>query len=212
MLKDLEKIQARAAGILGDNPEKLAELRRAVKASEETLQAARAEQEAAEDLAGYDKAAERVRQAELRLKFSKATLDKLENAPRMTEADYMKALNTCRGIMERAAEAYREEAAALMDQLKKITDEYKQTAKDTNATLIKLDEAANILQSKYGREQKDLTHLENWQKYALRYDNGKPCAMATETKKEGYPPYKNHDSVLCAAWLAMGKAYPRTIF
>lgn len=212
MLKDLERIQTKAAEILGDYPEKRANLLQAVRNAEETLQTAKAEQEAAEDLAQYDKAAERAKRAELALHFAKATLEKLENAPRMEEADYMKALTTCRDTMEKAAKAYREKATALMDQLKALTDEYKQTAKDTNETLIKLDKAANVLQSKYGREKKGIAVKENWLRYALRYDNGKPCAMATLTEPQGTLINRNHDSILCAAWLAMDKAYPKEIF
>ena len=211
MLKDLERIQAKAVEIMGDYPAKQAELRERIRAAEEELRAAKAELEAAEDLAEYDRAREKVERAELALRFAKNALEKLQSAPRMKEADYMKALTTCRDIMEKAAGSYREKATALMDQLKALTDEYKQTAADTNSTLKKLDEAANILQSKYGRDQKSLTYRENWQKYALRYDNGKPCAMVTEIKNAN-PAFKNHDSVLCAAWLAMNKAYPRTIF
>lgn len=212
MQKELEKIQARAAEILGDYPAKRAELRQRIREAEEELTAARAEMEAAEDLGQYDRAGEKVNRAELQLKFANNTLEKLESAPRMKEQDYMKALITCRDLMEKAAGAYREKATALMDQLHDLTEEYKQIAKDTNNTLIKLDEAANVLQSKYGRESKGFTHKANWLRYALRYDNGKPCAMVTETQPQGSLKNKNHDSVLCAAWLAVGKAYPKEIF
>lgn len=214
MLKDLEKIQKRSAEILGDYPEKRAELLERVKAAEEELKAAKASQESAEDLAAYDKAAEGVKRAELALKFANNALYRLDGAPRMAEADYMKALNTCREIMERATGEYRQKTTALMDQLKAVKDEYKQTAEETNSTLKKLDEAANILQSKYGRDQKGVKVKEAWQAYALRYETGKICAMATQSEEPRKTPAGvfSNDSILCAAWGAVGRAYPKHTF
>lgn len=221
MNKDLERIQRRSETILGDYPEKRAALVTNLRAAEEGLARAISDQEAAEDMESYDRAQETVKRAELGVKFAKNALKKLEGAPRMDEAEYMRALSICQGIMDKATGEYREKAAGLMGQLKAVTDEYKQIAEETNSTLEKLDAAANVLQSKYtSRESKRqgapsvfIPDGNVWKQHALRYDQGTAYAMATESlPEEREQPHKIHDSVLCAAWEAVRKAFPRTIF
>ena len=149
MLKELEQIQKQSTAIMGDYPEQRAELLKKVEDATVDREQAKAAMDNAEDLASYDDAAEAVKRAEMALRFAKAAVDKLEAAPRMDEGEYLKALATCKKIMDKAASSYRTRAAALMDELKTVTDEYIQTAADTNDTLIKLDSAANVLQAKH---------------------------------------------------------------
>lgn len=221
MNKDLEKIQKTSAVIMGDYPQQRVTLLHQIQLAQDELAKARSEQEQAEDMDSYSKAVEAAKQAERWVNFAQNALKKLDAAPRMDEADYMKALNTCRNIMESAAAEYREKAVALMDQLRALQEGYLQTAKDTNDTLIKLDEAANILQSKYpcreierqGASSAFVPDSNAWKRYALRYDNGTPCRLATQsTPEERDRPHMVHDSVLVSAWQAVSKGFPHKVF
>ncbi len=212
MNRDLEKIMKRSAAILGDYPERKAALVMELRSAESELASAKAEQEAAEDLVAYDSATERIKRAELAVKFARNAISKLDGAPRMDELEYKKALNSCKTIMEAAASEYRTKAAALMDQLRAVTDTYKQIAADTNSTLERLDEAANVLQVKYPPSV-FAPGVELWKEHALRYDSDVAASMATNSRPEDRDlPHELHDSVLCAAWSATIKAYPRFIF
>ena len=214
MNKDLEKIQKRSAEVLTGYPEQKAELTAKLTEAERQARKAKADLDAAEDLAGYDAAAESLKRAELSIKFAKGAIDKLDGAPRMAESEYLKALTVCRGIMDNAASAYRVKAAALMDQLKALQDEYMQIAADTNETLEKLDEAANILQSKYkykiwtykDRPDKREPDKHIWLTYALRYEGYTPCRLATAI--DDGSGSLTQDNVLTAAWQAVIKGYP----
>ncbi len=205
MNKELEKIQKRSTAIMGDYPERKAALVTEMKDAEAELKNAKAEQEAAEDLAAYDEAQEKIKRAELGVKFARNAIKKLDGAPRMDEAEYLKAVNVCKTIMEKAVLEYRQKAAALMDQLRIATDQYMEIAADTNVTLEKLDAAANILQVKYPNSV-FAPGVDLWKDYALRYDIDTMQRMATEA-----PPEErgnlcvSHDSVLAAAWSAMIK-------
>lgn len=222
MNKDLEKIQKRSTEILGDYPAQRAELVKRLAEAEENAKQAKAALDAAEDLESYDRAAEVLKRAELATKFARNALEKLDAAPRMDEAEYMKALNTCKGIMDKAASTYRVKAAALMDQLKALTDEYRETAEETNSTLVKLDEAANILQSKYpykvrryqGMPDRKELDKSAWLEYALRYEGYTACRLATDctAEEKAEHPHHTQDSILVAAWQAVHNGYPHRIF
>lgn len=211
MLKELEKIRRRSSEIMESYPEKRAALAEEVRKAEAGLQKAKEAQEAAEDLATYDKAAEAVKRAELVLKFAKQGLEKLEEAPRMEADDYNSTRNTCRDIATSAAAAYREKAAELMASLKAAYDEYNSTIADVNSTLKILDNAANVLQSHHpyrvdGRHNAPdvMTKDPNaWKKYALQFDALK---MATDNPTGN--TFNNKDLVLINAWNATIKAYP----
>lgn len=217
MHKDLANIQKYSVTVLGNYPEQKETLKSRMHAAEEVLKTAKDELDKAEDIESYDRATEAIRRAELEVKFAKNALDKLSSAPRMNEKEYMQNLNVCREIMEDAVKSYRKKAKALMDQLKTVTDEYKQTAEDVNTTLVKLDEAANVLQCKYPyrverRNKLPDVHIPDkkaWEKAALRYDGYRACTLATEARPEDNPrPRETHNSVLCAAWGAIQKGYP----
>ena len=220
MIKDLDKIQKRSTEILGDFPERREGFIARLAEIDEKLTQAKAAVEAAEDLKGYDKATEVLKRVELERKFTKNALEKLDTAPRMAEDEYFQALNTCKNIMERAANIYRSDAAGLMAQLKAIRDEYQATAVEVNRTLEALDSSANILQSKYpykvtaykGATNKAKRDPGAWRQYALRYDAATAATLATECDPEYKDNVAKHDSVLTAAWGAVERAYPRQIF
>ena len=221
-VNSLEKIQKRSSDILRDFPKKRAELVKRLEDAEESCRQAKAALEAAENLESYDSAAEVLRRSETAVKFAKNGLSKLDAAPRMDESEYAEAVNICRGIMDAAVSSYREKAAALMDQLKAVKDEYTNTAEEINRTLVNLDDAANILQNKYQYKIRryhgipDGEELDNreWLKYALRYNKNTTYSLATDCTEEerGDAPYKRHDSVLNAAWSVIDAAYPRCIY
>lgn len=203
-LSTLAQISQHSRDILGDYPEKKGELLNNLATAEAETERLKADLEAAEDLESYDAIADKLKRAELAKKFAQTALGKLDGAPRMAEQEYLEARSTCKAIMEQAVNAYRDKAESLMNQLKAARDEYMHIAEATNSTLVNLDRGANILQPKYRQV---------WEQYALRYDNGTPCRLATQST---LPPeeraLKPHDSVLCAAWNAINKAYPKTSF
>ena len=91
-----------------------------------------------------------------------------------------------------------------MEQLKSVRDEFLTIADDINKTLVNLDRGANLLQSRYH---------ESWEQYALRYNNGSPCGLATQSDLPAEErARKPHDSVLCAAWYAVNKGFPKHNF
>lgn len=222
MDKELEKIRKRSTEILGDYPEKRAELLSEYEEAEANKKQAKAALDAATDLDSYDKARAVLKRAELAAKFAKGAVDRLDGAPRMTEAEYMQALTTCRGVMNKATSYYKQKAAALMAQLKAVRDEYIQTAEDTNGTLVKLDDAANVLQTKYpykvthyqGVPDRLTPNRDAWREYALRYDSSTACTLATvrTAEERAAEPHNPFDSVLVAAWQAVERGYPRRGF
>ena len=120
------------------------------------------------------------------------------------------------GRREASAEDYRNKVEPLMDQLRAAKEAYLAIANDANETLIQLDAAANVLQSEYPnqifaytdgtiREVPDPTE---WKNHAHRFEPWWACQLATETGEKARP----HDSVLYAAWRAVGNAYPRKFF
>ena len=220
---ELKVIRERTAAVYGDYPQKKAELAGQLAGAQRDLRAAKAAQETADTLKTYDEATEAVKRAEIRVNFAKAAIEKIDVTPRMSDEDYFKAVDTCRGIMTKATDDYRKKAAALMDQLKAARDAYTETAADVNGALVALDEAANVLQSRH--RPKPTTYVGNgivpthtvsqdpreWEKYALRYLPGDVAAMGTEPR--GYhQDHETHDSVLTAAWNAVSKAYPRRYY
>ena len=216
-MKVLESIKKQSKTILGDYPEKRAALVQKITKAENELDLAEEMLEAAEDLKQYDAATEKVKRAELEVKFARNALTKLDQQPRMDEADYNKAVESCRKIMDVAVASYRKEAVALMDKLKALTDDYKQTAEEVNQTLEELDRAANVLQSKYPCDEHKMqgapsTFTPNrnaWKTHALRYDAGTVCDMATCCEPDPKNPHFQHDSILAHAWRAVSIAYPR---
>ena len=223
MLKELEKIHKRNQEIYKDYPAKRANLEAQLKDALEDLNAAKAEQDAADDLTRYDAAAEAVKRAELRVKFAETALNKLDGAPRMTEQEYMVTVGTCQGIVAGAAEEYRKKALDLMEALKDAQDKYKGIVSDVNKTLIELDQSANVLQTMHKNRVDQYTDGEGgyydvsrpdpkeWERHAVRFYPADAARMGTECRTEE-EPYKQHDSVLAAAWTAVYKGFPHRTF
>lgn len=209
MNKTITEIYKRASEIIGNDPEKKAELMAELEEGRTELMAAKNAKEKAENLDEYNKASKAVEAAELKVKFAKNALARLETTPRMSEEEYNKYISACEGIMSQAAIDYRAKAAALMDQLNEIHEEYIAIAREVDGALIMLDDAAHILQSKHANE------TFGWKVYALRYekDSDKAYKMATCcTEEEKTKPHYQWDSVLTAAWNAVKKGYPRNAF
>lgn len=222
MLKELSRIQNTSCELMKGFPAKLEERKIELRAAEEKLEQAKDRLEAAENIEEYDRASAEVKRAELVVKFAKTALEKLESAPRMDESEYNSAVETCTGIMDKAVAEYRKKTTALMEQLKAVKDEYMAISKDVNNTLVTLDNAANVLQSRYpcreykyvgmpSEYKKDPTA---WREHAVRYDNGLPCSLATVAKDPvltGLDKFSKwgpiYDKVLENAWLVIDRAY-----
>ena len=212
-VKDLNPIKKRIEAVMGDYPTKKADLRDQLVITKADLETARAAQDAAKDLKEFDKAAEVVKRAETRVNFVESAIRKLDEAPRMSEAEYNSIVDTCGRIMAGAAADYRERVSALMDQIKKAKDLYLSIAANVDQTLTDLDAAANVLQTKYtdridqysdgkgGTYEIRRPDPNEWRKHVVRYAPGTACQLATSA---GDP----HDKVLYAAWDAVSRAYP----
>lgn len=223
MNKELVKIQEASEKIMKAYPDKRSSFAADVQKAKSDLQKAKDRLEAAEDINEYDNAAAEVHRAELAVKFSNSALEKLDVAPRMEEHDYQNAIDTCKKIMDQAVQEYRKKAAALMEQLKTIRGEYLRTADDVNDTLVKLDNAANVLQSKYPYKEYKYVNAPSefkkdpnaWREFAVRYDNGLPYHLATAADKDhplrGIEKFSHwgpvYDQVLDNAWRAVSRAY-----
>ena len=211
MIKGLEQIRKKSADLYVGYPERLAELEAQLTGAEQDLKEAQAAQAAADTLEAYDTATAAVDQAKDRVKFAQIAVNELKGASRMSESEYMSAVNTCRSIMIKATEEYRKTAFTLMNQLKAQYDKYMETAADVTGTLSALDDAANILQTRHANR---IVHLQDapdpseWERHALRYYPADAARLATESGD----PRQPHDSVLAAAWKAINRAYPHRNF
>lgn len=193
ILKIREKIEALTAEYAGKRKQYTDKLT----AAKDDLAKARAALEAAEDMESYDMATATVTRAELGVTFAQKALNKFDAIPRMTDTEYNQIVATCRATMQKAANGYREEAFQLMDRLKEIHDEYLQTARELNETMVALDKATN----------KRTEH-------PVRFDGGEPCRIATKASGNE-PGYKESDvwnSVLASAWSAISRAYPEKTY
>ena len=210
---DLSTIKGRIEAVMGDYPAKKAKLRDQLVTTKEDLEAAKASQDAAKDLKEFDQAAEAVKRAETRVHFVEGAIRKLDEAPRMSEAEYNSIVDTCGRIMEGAAANYRERVSALMDQIKEARDLYLSIAADVDQTLADLDEAANVLQTKYtdrvdqysdgkgGTYEIRRPDPNEWRKHVVRYAPGTACQLANGSGD-------SRDKVLYVAWDAVSRAYP----
>ena len=209
----LIEINKRSAAVYGDIPQKKAELSGQLAEAGAELREAKASLDAAGDLKEFDKAAEAVKRAETRAQFVEGAIRKLNESPRMSEAEYNSIVDTCGRIMEGAAADYREKVSALMDQIKEAKDLYLSIAANVDQTLTDLDEAANVLQTKYadridqysdgkgGTYEITRPDPNEWRKHVVRYAPGTACQLANGSGD-------SRDKVLYVAWDAVSRAYP----
>lgn len=214
MNKKLEEIMNKAAEIVKDLPQKRGELVLDLQSAEAELERVQSALDKVDNLDDFDKATEGVKRAEMRVKFAKDAIDKLNNTPRMEEKDYFQAVDFCKNLMSEAAADYRKKAYAIMESLRELHEEYAQTVADVDNTLSTLDKAANILQSKFpcrvltfqGAPDQKIKDGNAWMQYAVRFTpaDAARLAMACENPENG----KRYSSVLTAAWRVIDNAYP----
>ena len=221
-MKELSKIKKKIQAISGDYPQKKEKLLSERETAMRDIREAKASIEDAETMEEYDKAVESLSRAELSLSFINKGLDKIESSPRMSEREYTSAVSTCKAVMDDATKEYRSKTEYYMAQMKALKDKYLETVNEVNETLIALDEASNVLQSRYpykihsyeGLEDRVVPDKDAWREYAVRYTPLQVHAMATGCTEEerGECGWKTHDSVLVNAWTSLDKAYPRQIY
>lgn len=212
MNKELEKIRQNSKVIMGDYPEDHDKLLKQLISAQDDLRAAQAEKDSATDLNEFDAAVDKVSRAEMRVDFIRAAIRKLNSQPRMEEAEYIEAVEACERLMNEAVAKYRTQALAIMEDLQKIRADFEAKAEEINDTLIALDDAANVLQSK--SYDTGSTISDDWRTHAIRFEAYKAFQMATSCDEEARRknPAVAHDSVLSAAWFAVTKAFPRKAF
>ena len=200
--KSLTAINNRAAEILGDAPAKRAEILQNIADAKAAKIAAEETKAKTLTEAEFTAAEKAITDAESRENFNRRLLDHMDTTPRMEEEDYNKAVTTCKNLVLTARDTARTRVKKAMQEIRDALQEYTDTAEDANETLEQLDAAANILQSKYGRD---------WRKNITRYDNGEANRLFTE-QENPTDPSKVHLSVYCAAWIANAKAWPEQAF
>ena len=210
MIKELEKIKKDSANILGNYPEEHEKLVAQYMTAREDLMKAIAAKDNASDLSEFDNATEKVKEAGTRVDFVCTAIEKLEAKPRMDEADYQKAVAACEKIMSESVNKYRARTIEAMETLKQIQDEYKAEAAEVNETLMALDNAANVIQSKFV----PTSYSDCWERHAKRFYPDEVKRMATSCDEEDRidNPHYQHDSILCAAWSAVTRAFPHKSF
>lgn len=202
-----------AARISSEAPAKRDELLRGIEqAQRDQIQAASAK-EAAKTNEQFYKACDFESHAKEREAFLKRQLDDLQYTPRMDESDYNAAVSKVDSVVLSAAESFREIASSAMRSIVQARSEYMKTLRDADKTLISLDAAANVLQSKYryqvlkytdGSEDRREDPSE-WKRHITRYKDGKGLMYAVRDPKKERPSawvaYVT-DEYLAEAWRA----------
>lgn len=209
--EDLNAIRSRIDAVLGDYPRRKAEYTKQIEEARAELEAAKAARDAAEDLTAYDKANGDVKRAELKERFAQDAIRRLDAAPRMGEAEYNSIVNSCSRIIDEAAAEYKTKVSALMDQIKEAKVSYLSKAAAVNQTLVDLDAAANVIQTKYteridqysdgkgGTYEINRPDPDEWKRHVVRYNPSEVYRLATTSE--------DHE-ILAAAWYAISRAYP----
>lgn len=218
MEKTLMEIRDRAAVVREEYSGKEADAREALRAAEaEKREAQRASEETLTE-ADFEEAEARIRDAERKAAFQTRLLEHLKYSPRMDEAEYDQAVETCRKFAEEARDKFRKAAQEHLSKLKSEREEYDAVICAINDTLKELDAGANVLQSRYKkrvvrRQNMDPVSVDDpyeWKRHALRINGPSYFFGAKDPER----PWTQFNSVYLTAWNATisGQAYPEHIF
>lgn len=219
MNKEIRNALDAAAAITRTAPDTQEQYMTGLEAAQDAQRAAAQAKEDATTEADFYKACEAEARARDKVAFYQRRLDAMRYTPRMDEAEYQHHTNAIQAAVESAAAEFRRTAEKAMDAILAARAAYLDTVTDADRALIALDDAANVLQSKYRyhidtyangddgpievrREDRD-----EWRRYAVRFKNGKAFALACgdPIRKDPSDPY---DRKLCAAWNAVDKIKP----
>ena len=210
----IKKVMDVAAELIKAQPENRAQYLKGIADAQAAQKAAAQAKEDAETEAAFNKACDDESHARDKEAFFKRQLERLDYTPRMEEATYYKHVDAVKATVEKAAADFRRVAEKAIDDIAAAKAAYIEITNDADAALIALDEAANVLQSKYrykehyvtgeggkGRVLAGKTEDRNeWTFHAIRYTgNGKGYDLIA---KDG----ADWNKKTCAAWEAARKA------
>lgn len=219
MNKTFKTILDKAASLETDAPQIQAEYLDGIERAKQAQEEAEAAKEAAETEEDFDKATDDIVHAREKELFFLRKLEGLKFTPRMDPDEYDNYVSLVSGIVEKAAEDYRATARKAIEDLAKAQAAYFEIGADASKVLTKLDEAANVLQSKHRYRERYVTgeggkgyvlagRTEDpgeWRRHATRYTGDKLCEIATrdenKTSHDGFG--NNSDAELYDIWKAV---------
>jgi len=211
--KSLTAISNKATEILGDAAAKRAEILQAITEAENAAQAAEKTKETTLNENEFAAAEKALTEAQSRAAFNRQLLDHMDGTARMSEADYNKAVDTCKDIVFTARDDARAKVKKAMQDIKNALEAYTETANEATATLEQLDAAANVLQTKHpdrisryttdkpGVYREVRTKDPNeWKKHTTRFNAGGSFMNGDGTPEEL--------SIYASAWQAVKGIWP----
>ena len=205
MNKEFKKILDAAAAIDQAQPELRAQYVKGLEAAQEAQKIAAQAKEEAETEEAFDKACNDERNAIDKAAFFERRIASLDFTPRMDEAEYDKYVGTVKTTVEKAAAAFCEVAEKAIDELAEAKAAYMSVVTDADKVLVALDDAANVLQSRYryrevrraGWPVEKIEDRNEWRLHALNYNRGSGKCYDLISKDGDNRNYK-----ACAAWRA----------
>lgn len=213
MDKEIKKVSDIAAELKKINPETRAQYLKGIADAQTAQEAAARAKEEAETEPAFNKACDDESHARDKEAFFRRQLERLDFTPRMEEADYCRYVDTVKAAVEKAAAGFRRAAEKAIDELVEARAAYIETVNDADAALTALDEAANVLQSKYRYKEYYVTgeggkgsvlagrteDRNEWTFHAIRYSGtGKDYELIAKNGTDW-------NEKTCAAWAAAGR-------
>ena len=220
--KALTKVHAAADKIQAADPEIRQSYIDGIAKAQEAYRKAEEAKEEADTEREFDQASDDAQHALKKEEFFRRHLNAFDHTPRMDEKEYSKHVKAMTEARDRVVKEYRQKAIPLMDELKKVHDDYLDQAAAINAALETLDQAANVLQSKYpaktvkrvGMEAVQVPDPNAWRDHAVRFDSYEAYRAATcpDPVDKTENPSALWDSVLVSAWTAITKGFPKKVY
>ncbi len=183
-----------------EDPEVINELRQNLAQAVEAGRIAAKAKEEAEAEADFDKACDDAVRAREKEAFYRRIIEEKQFTPRLDDDRYFETVDSVKTVVRDAADAFRAVAEKAMAQIVQAKADYWQTVIEADMTLNALNDAANVLQSKY-KDQAD------WRRNAFRfYDGWRTLGvnLAIMDFFEDRPP--EYNDTLAAAWRAAERA------
>ena len=190
---EMQEIAEIAEAIEQNKPGTKKQLMDEIGKAQEDLQTARKEKEEATTEAAFNAACEHEYNVQQKIIFLNNKLEHIKFTPCMEEAEYNKHVNTIKTAVETAGANFKKVAEKAMQEIIDAQAAYMAIVNEADDTLIKLDRAANVLQSKYRyhlttfvgeKPPEKKEDPSEWKRHALRYGTGKAKEIVTKNGNE----------------------------
>lgn len=174
----LTAINSKADDIINNLPVQEEEIRNAIISTKQQLAEATEKMDFAASEEDFNQAKKEKAEIENKLAYYQHQMKRLTQLPRMSEDDYFKYLEDCNAIATKSRDTFREAIEKCFEVILSARKDYEQTISDVNATIKKLDQAANLLQSIYKQkktinengEEVFVDDPEEWKKHIHKFD------------------------------------------